>query len=63
MDANKGSMRILVIEDDEMVSGGICKWLNKEVIPLIGLQDGLAGRQALQTELFDIIVLDIGLQR
>lgn len=56
-------MRILVIEDDEMVGGGICKWLNKEGHTVDWLQDGLAGRQALQTELFDIIVLDIGLPK
>lgn len=56
-------MRILVIEDDEMVGSGICKWLTKEGYTTDWLQDGLSAKQALQTEIFDIIVLDIGLPK
>lgn len=56
-------MRILVVEDDEMVGEGICKWLTKEGHTVDWLQDGLAAKQALQTEIFDIIVLDIGLPK
>lgn len=56
-------MRILVIEDDEMVGSGICKWLSKEGHTVDWLQDGLAAKQALQTEIFDVIVLDIGLPK
>ena len=56
-------MRILVIEDDEMVGSGICKWLTKEGYTVDWLQDGLSAKQALQTEIFDMIVLDIGLPK
>ena len=35
-------MRILVIEDDEMVGSGICKWLTKEGYTVDWLQDGLS---------------------
>jgi two-component system response regulator QseB len=56
-------MRILVVEDDEMVGGGICKWLSKEGHTVDWLQDGLSAKQALLTEIFDIIVLDIGLPK
>lgn len=56
-------MRILVIEDDEMVGSGICKWLTKEGHTVDWLQDGLSAKQALQSEIFDIIVLDIGLPK
>jgi len=56
-------MRILVVEDDEMVGEGICTWLTKEGHTVDWLQDGLAAKQALQTEIFDIIVLDIGLPK
>jgi len=56
-------MRVLVVEDDEMVGEGICKWLSKEGHTVDWLQDGLSAKQALQTEIFDIIVLDIGLPK
>lgn len=56
-------MRILVVEDDEMVGSGTCKWLTKEGHTVDWLQDGLAAKRALQTEIFDIIVLDIGLPK
>ncbi|MFN3233905.1 MAG: response regulator [Gammaproteobacteria bacterium] len=56
-------MRVLVVEDDEMVGSGITKWLSKEGHTVDWLQDGLSAKQALQTETFDIIVLDIGLPK
>lgn len=56
-------MRVLVVEDDEMVGSGICKWLTKEGHTVDWLQDGLSAKQALQTDMFDIIVLDIGLPK
>lgn len=56
-------MRVLIVEDDEMVGSGTCKWLSKEGHTVDWLQDGLSAKQALQTEIFDIIVLDIGLPK
>ncbi len=56
-------MRILLVEDDELLGDGARAGLSQEGYTVDWLKDGLSAEQALRTEKFDIVVLDLGLPR
>jgi two-component system response regulator QseB len=56
-------MRILLVEDDELLGDGLCAGLTQAGYTVDWLQDGVSADHALQTENFEIIVLDLGLPK
>lgn len=56
-------MRILLIEDDELLGEGTRKGLIQDGYTVDWVKDGLIADQALKTEKFDIVVLDLGLPK
>lgn len=56
-------MRILLAEDDPLLGDGIRAGLGLEGDTVDWVNDGLAAEQALQTDEFDLLVLDLGLPR
>lgn len=56
-------MRILLIEDDELLGNGVYTGLCQEGYTVDWLKDGLAAEQALRTEAFDALILDLGLPK
>ncbi|WP_448551219.1 response regulator [Thalassotalea montiporae] len=54
-------MRILLVEDDELLGEGIKTALNKEGYQTDWLTDGAQASQAIQTESFDLVILDLTL--
>ncbi len=61
---NKGAtMRILLAEDDQLLGDGIRSGLGLEGDTVDWVNDGVAAEQALATDEFDLLVLDLGLPR
>lgn len=56
-------MRILLVEDDELLGDGLRTGLIQYGYAVDWLKDGLSADQAMKTETFDIVVLDIGLPK
>ncbi len=56
-------MRILLIEDDEMLGDGLRLGLMQDGHIVDWLKDGQTADQTLQNELFDLILLDLGLPK
>jgi DNA-binding response OmpR family regulator len=56
-------MRLLLIEDDKVLGGGICLGLGQDGFAVDWLQDGRAGILALANETYAAVVLDLGLPR
>jgi two-component system OmpR family response regulator/two-component system response regulator QseB len=56
-------MRILLIEDDPQLGDGLTVGLRQAGFAVDWVKDGLAADQALATETFDLLVLDLGLPR
>lgn len=56
-------MRILLVEDDEMLGDGLRTGLIQYGYVVDWLKDGLSADQALKTENFEIVVLDLGLPK
>lgn len=56
-------MRLLLVEDDELLGDGLRIGLKQSGYTVEWLKDGLAADQALQQEQFDLVVLDLGLPR
>src|SRR5690242_441758 len=56
-------MRILLVEDDELLGDGLRAGLIQNGYTVDWLKDGASADQALQTENFEIIVLDLGLPK
>lgn len=56
-------MRLLLVEDDQLLGDGICAGLGQDGYTVDWLQDGESADHALQSEHFDIVVLDINLPR
>ena len=54
-------MRILLVEDDELLGGGICKALQREAYTVEWLTDGKQALSAALNEEFDLVILDLGL--
>src|SRR5579872_2992992 len=56
-------MRILLVEDDELLGDGLRTGLLQDGYTVDWLKDGLSADQALKTESFDLVVLDLGLPK
>lgn len=56
-------MRILLVEDDELLGDGLRAGLIQYGYAVDWLKDGITADQALKTENFDVIVLDLGLPK
>jgi DNA-binding response OmpR family regulator len=56
-------MRLLLVEDDQLLGDGIRAGLGQDGYTVDWVQDGAAADHALQFERFDIVVLDINLPR
>jgi two-component system response regulator QseB len=56
-------MRILLVEDDELLGDGLRTGLVQYGYAVDWLKDGLSADQALKTENFDLVVLDLGLPK
>lgn len=54
-------MRILLIEDDELIGDGIVRGLEKSGMTVDWLHDGISGRNAPAAAPYDAAVLDLGL--
>lgn len=54
-------MRLLLVEDDNLLGDGIRAGLQQNGYTVDWVTDGRAARQALQTDEFDLVVLDWGL--
>ncbi len=56
-------MRILLVEDDPQLGDGLTIGLRQAGFAVDWLKDGNSADQALQSETFDFVVLDLGLPR
>ena len=56
-------MRILLVEDDPQLGDGLTIGLRQTGFAVDWLKDGNSADQALQSESFDLVVLDLGLPR
>lgn len=56
-------MRILLAEDDELLGDGVKTGLMQNGYTVDWFKDGLSALQALRSEAFDMIVLDLGLPK
>jgi two-component system OmpR family response regulator/two-component system response regulator QseB len=56
-------MRVLLVEDDPQLGDGLTVGLRQAGFAVDWVKDGLTADQALTTETFDVIVLDLGLPR
>lgn len=56
-------MRVLLIEDDEILGKGILTGLQHEGYTVDWLKDGATAHQAIITEQFDAAILDVGLPK
>ncbi len=56
-------MRILLVEDDSQLGDGLAVGVRQFGFTVDWVQDGLVADQVLQTEAFDLVVLDLGLPK
>lgn len=56
-------MRILLVEDDPQLGDGLTVGLRQAGFAVDWLRDGISADQALHSESFDLVVLDLGLPR
>lgn len=56
-------MRLLLIEDDAMIREAVCKGLRQDGFTVDWVADGMAGETALQHDVYDLVLLDLGLPR
>ena len=56
-------MRLLLVEDDELLGDAVKAGLMQYGYIVDWLKDGESGRMALKSEVFDLIVLDLGLPK
>lgn len=56
-------MRILLVEDDSGLGSGLQQALKPEGYTVDWLKDGVQALQALETDQFDLVILDLGLPR
>jgi two-component system OmpR family response regulator/two-component system response regulator QseB len=56
-------MRILLVEDDPTLGDGLCTGLRQAGFAVDWLRDGQSADIALQSESFDLVVLDLGLPK
>jgi two-component system response regulator QseB len=56
-------MRLLLVEDDELLGDGVRAGLIQNGYTVDWFKDGAAALNALQSETFDVVVLDLGLPK
>lgn len=56
-------MRVLLVEDDELLGDGLRTGLIQYGYTVDWLKDGISADQALKTENFELVVLDLGLPK
>lgn len=56
-------MRVLLVEDDEILGDGLKRGLSQDGYTVDWLKDGLRAIQALDVENFELMVLDLGLPK
>jgi DNA-binding response OmpR family regulator len=56
-------MRILIVEDDELLGEGLVTALKRQDHAVDWLRDGVSASAALASEEFDLVLLDLGLPR
>ena len=56
-------MKILLVEDEKRMAQALCQILRLENYEVDHCADGLSGLEAIETELYDIIILDVMLPR
>jgi two-component system response regulator QseB len=56
-------MRILLVEDDPLLGDGLYAGLSHEGYTVDWLKDGASASQALKKDVFDLIILDLGLPK
>ncbi|HEX6828573.1 MAG TPA: response regulator transcription factor [Burkholderiales bacterium] len=56
-------MRLLLVEDDPMLGKAVTRGLRREGFALDWVRDGRAAELALETGVFDLLLLDLGLPR
>ncbi len=61
MAAGVSRMRVLLVEDDPMIAKGLQTALRQDGYAVDGVSDGRRAAEALRTERFDIVLLDLGL--
>jgi DNA-binding response OmpR family regulator len=54
-------MRVLLVEDDEMIAQGLQTALRQAAFAVDWMRDGQSAGTALQTATFDLVLLDLGL--
>lgn len=54
-------MRVLLVEDDQLIGDGIQRGLTKQGFTVDWVSDALQAEGALHTDTFDVVILDIGL--
>jgi DNA-binding response OmpR family regulator len=54
-------MRVLLVEDDEMIAQGLQTALRQAAFAVDWMRDGKSAGSALQTSTFDLVLLDLGL--
>src|SRR5574342_1166524 len=56
-------MRLLLVEDDPMIGEGVRKGLRQDGFTVDWVRDGPAAELAAANDVYDLIVLDLGLPR
>lgn len=56
-------MRLLLVEDDNMIGEAVRVGLRRQGITVDWVQDGAAAKSALAAETFDLVLLDLGLPK
>jgi two-component system response regulator QseB len=56
-------MRVLLVEDDESLGEGLCSGLTEYDHIIDWIRDGELAKRAIDSEFFDIIILDLGLPK
>jgi two-component system, OmpR family, response regulator len=56
-------MRVLLVEDDAMIAGGLKSGLRQAGFAVDWVSDGAAADAALRTSSFDLVLLDLGLPK
>lgn len=54
-------MRVLLVEDDDLLGDGLCVGLKQAGYTVDWVKDGIAADLALKSEHFELVVLDLGL--
>jgi two-component system, OmpR family, response regulator QseB len=56
-------MRLLLVEDDPMVGASVQKGLRQDGFAVDWVRDGRAAELAIENDVYDVVVLDLGLPR